>query len=256
LTKISNSAFAGCTGLTSVTLPSTLKFIEEASFIDCYRLAEVINRSPLTVELGSSEMGGVAAHALAIHDGESRVIEWNGCLFLDEGDSFVLIHYIGNETVLHLPEQLLGKSYRIGAWAFFDCRDVVEITIPDTVTDIGDYAFYRCTSLARIKLPEGIKRLGTYLLRVCQGLVELTVPYGVNEIGDYAMAGCRSLTRIVISKTVRHMGKYALYGCRSLNEIRYKATVEMWEMMEKGGYWYFGIATRQVVCSTGTIDLN
>lgn len=61
----------------------------------------------------------------------------------------------------------------IGIFAFFDCRGLTSITIPNSVTSIGDGPFNSCT-----------------------GLTSITIPNSVTSIGNYAFQGCSSLTSI------------------------------------------------------------
>lgn len=44
--------------------------------------------------------------------------------------------------------------------AFFCCRSLTHIVIPDSVTSIGDKAFYRCSSLTSFVIPNGVTRIG------------------------------------------------------------------------------------------------
>ena len=63
----------------------------------------------------------------------------------------------------------------IGDSAFYDCRSLTNINIPDGVTTIGGSAFYNCYSLANVNIPDS-----------------------VTTIGDSAFSGCSCLTDIVI----------------------------------------------------------
>ena len=46
--------------------------------------------------------------------------------------------------------------------AFWGCRSLTDIVIPDSVTSIGDKAFYRCSSLTSFVIPNGVTSIGTW----------------------------------------------------------------------------------------------
>ena len=76
-----------------------------------------------------------------------------------------------------IPEAIEGYEVKwISSYAFSSCKNITEITMPDSVTEIGEWAF-----------------------RDCKNLTEITIPDGVTEIGDSAFLGCKSLTEITVS---------------------------------------------------------
>ena len=64
----------------------------------------------------------------------------------------------------------------IGYYAFLQCKSLISVTIPDSVTSIGGSAFYNCVSLTSV-----------------------TIPNSVTSIGDEAFCNCASLTSIKIA---------------------------------------------------------
>ena len=139
---IGGSAFLDCLGLTSITIPENVKSIDYAAFFGCYNLVEVINKSSLVFEEGSSSYGGVAVYAIEVHNGDSKIVNDNGFLFYTyEGTSY-LFAYAGNDTALVLPESEGGGSYVIFRSAFHNAKGMTSIVIPTCVTKIGDSAFY------------------------------------------------------------------------------------------------------------------
>ena len=64
----------------------------------------------------------------------------------------------------------------IGYYAFLQCKTLISVTIPDSVTSIGGSAFYNCVSLTSV-----------------------TIPNSVTSIGDEAFCNCASLTSIKIA---------------------------------------------------------
>ena len=99
--------------------------------------------------------------------------------------------------------------------AFFYCRSLTDIVIPDSVTSIGDKAFFRCSSLTSLVIPDGVTRIGTGTFFGCESLSSLVIPNGVTCIGDGAFSGCRFLSGIVIPNSVTSIGDCAFGGCSS-----------------------------------------
>ena len=99
--------------------------------------------------------------------------------------------------------------------AFFYCRSLTDIVLPDSVTSIGDKAFYRCSSLTSFVIPNGVTRIGNGAFLGCSSLKEVAIPDSVTSIEDGAFASCRSLSNIVIHDGVTGIGDGAFWGCSS-----------------------------------------
>jgi len=109
-TSISDSAFNGCSGLTSITIPDSVTSIGQQAFYNCSGLTSV------TIGNGVTSIGSEAFY---------------NCRGL---------------TSITIPDSVT----RIGQQAFYNCSGLTSITIPDSVTSIGYGAFYNCSGLTRI----------------------------------------------------------------------------------------------------------
>ncbi len=82
-----------------------------------------------------------------------------------------------------------------------DCiESTTIITIPDKidgypVTSIGNNAFYNCSELTDITIPNTVEFIGSSAFYKCEKLTQVTIPGGVTIIWDHAFAYCNSLTR-------------------------------------------------------------
>ena len=54
--------------------------------------------------------------------------------------------------------------------AFFYCKGLTNITIPDSVTSIGYEAFYGCTGLTRITISDSVTYIGDDAFSYCMNL--------------------------------------------------------------------------------------
>jgi restriction system protein len=116
---------------------------------------------------------------------------------------------------------------RITGDMFRDCKALLNITIPDSVTIIEDDAFLGCESLTSISIPNGVKSIGDNVFNDCKNLTSVIIGNGVTSIGDRAFYDCEKLTSIVIPNSVTSIGEYAFLGCDKLtiyaNEGSYAA---------------------------------
>ena len=121
---------------------------------------------------------------------------------------------------IQIPSKHNGKSVtRIGDYAFANCKNITEITIPDTVKSIGSHAFWGCSSLTGIVVPDDVKTVGDHAFRDCTGLKSVTLPKNLNYIDKYIFKNCVELKKITIPEKVKSIGEYAFCDCAGLNSI-------------------------------------
>ena len=124
----------------------------------------------------------------------------------------------GDDTELTIPAKLDGiKVTSIGSSAFYNIRELVRITIPESVTSIGASAFRDCTNLSTINIPKGITSISDVVFCSC-GLKQITIPEGVTSIGESAFSGC-PLKEVKIPESVTFIGRAAFWNCGYLTSI-------------------------------------
>ena len=87
------------------------------------------------------------------------------------------------------------------------------IIFNQAVAEIGRSAFYKCKSLTSVTIPDSVTTIGWGAFWGCSSLTSITIPDSVTKIEDYAFSGCSSLTSITIPDSVTWIGSSAFYGC-------------------------------------------
>ena len=138
----------------------------------------------------------------------------------DETTCYVSGHASEYSSSIVIPESYEGRSVTsIGGGAFWGCRGLTSITLPERLASIGGRAFRLCTSLTSITLPDGLTSIGSDAFSGCTSLTSITLPDGLTSIGEGAFAGCSGLTSITLSERLTSIGDYAFNGCSGLTSI-------------------------------------
>ena len=145
--------------------------------------------------------------------------------------------YKGTDTEVIIPATIIrdGKTYKvtaIGYGAFFYCKNLTSITIPDSVTSIGDLAFFGCENLTSIDVDKNnthyksidgnlYSKDDTTLIQYAIGKTKtsFTIPDSVTSIGDLAFSRCKNLTSITIPNSVTSIEERACAWCENLTSI-------------------------------------
>ena len=142
-----------------------------------------------------------------------------------------------------------------------------DIIIPETVvfkkasflvTSIGENAFFSCKSLTSITLPNSIKSIGMGSFTYCESLTSITIPDSVKVIANMAFYRCSSLTEITIPSSVKSLGYNAFSNCISLEAITYNGTRDKWKKVKKdtlSDKWITGILAKFVQCTDGLVKI-
>lgn len=215
------------TGLTSVTIPSTIRYIEDRAFHKCTGLTTVYfnahdcNQNYLNNGVGAFD-SCFNFTTLYIGDNVNRI----------PGGPF---YNCSTLTTIHFADS--GRTHFIHAYAFQGCVGLDSVVIPNTVHTIGEYAFANCDGLTSIVIPSSVTNIGNYAFRNCDGLASVTIhdvptpastDYTLN-IGCYAFAYCDNLRTVNYNatySTYTAFGSYSttpykgiFYGCDSLDII-------------------------------------
>ena len=131
-----------------------------------------------------------------------------------------ILKYKGAGSILEIPSQIDGKQVtNIGQEAFFYCKNLTEVIIPDSVNTIGREAFYGCDSLEKIAISNSVSSVGEYAFAECKKLREANLPEGIRVIPLGMFMYCESLENVKIPSSVIQITNNAFNGCKGLTEM-------------------------------------
>ena len=231
VTSIGESAFVDCSSLTSIPLPNSVTSIGGRAFWGCSSLTSITIPNSVTSIGSSAFMSCESLTSIVVESGNTMYDSRENCNAIIETASNTLI--AGGQSTT-IPNSVTS----IGEGAFYGCSSLTSITIPNSVTRIGSSAFSDVPNVVysgtATGTPWGARSVNGYVdgyfvyaddtkthLLACSAAAtgEITLPNSVTSIGGSAFGGCSSLTSITIPNSVTSIGDYAFWGCTSLTSI-------------------------------------
>ena len=158
VTAIGYRAFNNCSGLTSISIPSSVTSIGNSAFWNCSGLTSISIPSSVT-SIGEDV--------------------FNNCSGL---------------TSISIPSSVTS----IGNSAFWNCSGLTSISIPSSVTSIGEDVFNNCSGLTSISIPSSVTSIGNSAFWNCSGLTSISIPSSVTSIGEDAFGYCSRLSLVKV----------------------------------------------------------
>ena len=219
VSTIASSAFKDCVFITEVVVPDTVTIIGSYAFQNCISLRKVV--MPNSVICIKREA-------------------FDGCIKL-EFNRHHNAYYLGNDSN---PYHALIKACD---------TSVVTCKIHEQVKMIADNAFYWCRDLASILLPDGLINIGDEAFRYCGKLTSIEIPEGVTKIGDYTFSSCDDLVSVTIPESVTQIGLSAFSSCYNLTNINFNGSKARWYAIEKANSWDNSTSDYVIHCTNGDI---
>lgn len=158
VTEIGDNAFNGCEGITSVSIPGSVKTIGERAFYVCKALKNV------NLPDGIQEIKwGTFAHCKALQS-------------------------------IDIP----GSVTAIGEAAFWSCPALKSVPLPNGIQEIKKGTFSWCIALQSIDIPASVTAIGEWAFAHCEALQSIDIPANVTTIVQKAFENCTGLKTVTV----------------------------------------------------------
>ena len=151
VTSLGDNCFSWCSGLTSITIPSSVTSLGDDCFSWCSGLTSITIPSSVT-SLGDNCFEACGLTLITI---PSSVTSFGDKCFSCSG-----------LTSITIPSSVSS----LGTLCFYGCSGLTSITIPSSVSSLGYGCFKDCTCLTSIIIPSSITSLGDKCFEKCSAL--------------------------------------------------------------------------------------
>ena len=193
VTNIGMRAFQNCTRLTSITLPTSVKYFSSWAFSGCTGLTAVYI---------------------------SDLTTWCNTYFSTENSNpLYYAHHLFVDGI-EVKDLILPSGYvNFGSYTFAGCSGLTSLVIPSTLLVISRKMFYGCSGLTSISIPSNVVDIENGAFMNCSGLQSIDIPSSVTSIKASTFSGCSNLSSISIPSSVTSIEGWAFEGCSSLSSF-------------------------------------
>ena len=251
VTEIYENAFRNNPGMTSVSIPNTVRWIGGMAFKNCTGLTSI------TIPESVTRIGFIPSRQ--VYD-----CTFQGCTGLTEvifnADSCISMRSPFLDCDNNITTLVIGNNVKaIPETAFRDCGGITSLHIPASVSHIGFMAFEGCGAVASIvvdannpvfdsrnncnaiietatntlvrgchntEIPAEVRTIGKAAYAGCTHITSFVIPPTIDTLEVAAFRGCTAMTSVVIPSSVKWIGNAAFYHCESLASLTVPSSVD------------------------------
>ncbi|MDE6580290.1 MAG: leucine-rich repeat domain-containing protein, partial [Ruminiclostridium sp.] len=142
-----------------------------------------------------------------------------------EDNTIIIKAYKGKSSEVVVPEKIGNRVVTALGFSTFEPgfkklkrNKITKITLPDTIEHIAAFAFFDCKMLTEVNIPEKLTAISRGMLHSTK-IKDIVIGGNVKEIEGSAFYLCRELKSVKLREGVREIGGYAFYLCTELERI-------------------------------------
>ena len=171
---------------------------------------------------------------------------------LDDSMSYAAVstdgYYIYTYHAPMLEKVQLSSAESIGEYAFAYCRQLKEVVLGETITEIPQYAFASCISLETIDLSK-VTALGSYAFMESEALTNVDLS-SAESVGEYAFVNGKGLAHVTLYPNGTDLDEAVFAYCGELS------TVENLNCSENIGNYAFAYTALTEADLSGAVSLG
>lgn len=220
LEEIHSYAFAGCTAITAIRIPASVKVFDGSCFASCnIKAYEIDKDNPYFTAI------------------DGVVYSKNLSTLVAFPSAYPAKHFVIPDTTRKIGVSAFDGSriesveFPVGIsiiedWAFTGST-IRCIDLPNSVTSIGKGAFRHCWQLEHIRLPNRLEEIPTQLFSSCPKLKIIDVPSNVRKLYYSAVAWSRGLEQLLLHDGLEEIvDEGPMLGCGgNLQELVFPKTL-------------------------------
>ena len=140
---ISEDAFAQCTKITEIYIPSSVTGISNGTFRTCTSLKNISV---------AGDNGYYSAQS--------------GVLYSKDSSKLICCPASNSASAMTMSDGVKA----VADYAFYGNKNLVNVKLSKNLNSIGEYAFYDCNSLSSIEVPESVKSIGEWAFAASEKL--------------------------------------------------------------------------------------
>ncbi len=195
--------------ISSVSVPSTVTFIDDQAFVKCVNLSSVSIGSGLN-RLGTNVFSGTTKLSSINVSSENKYFkDINGVLYNKSGTVIYAYPSAKKDTSFFVPDTVTYVEH----YAFDGADNLTSLIVGAGFTDITELAFIGASNIKTISLTGKVTRIGENAFSNINALQSINLPDTLTYIGPKAFQDDSALESILIPKSVTYIGVDAFEAC-------------------------------------------
>lgn len=220
LYRIQGNAFADCTKITSLTLPQSVRHIDDEAFKNC----------PVTTLNIPSEILSVGENAFAANKATTN---YNGITYIGNTDNPYLVAtgYLPDTTNANFHEQTAVIAARS-----FVGSNVKVANMPQGLRTVCREAFYDCDNLLQVNFNKNSNvTTESCAFADCSALIDISMPLYIH-VGKQSFHGCHALQSIYFEQNATALlDDFAFAYCGAVQTVVLPLNTEIRKGVLEGG---------------------